>query len=252
MIEKNSRPSWKSVASTAITALVCSSAAFAGDYSEFRPIGFSPDGKVFAYEEFGIQDGSGFPYANRFYIDTETDSYLEGTPVRVRIDDEQASVGAARAKAAADAAAIEASSKASADPGVFAAFSPPTERGNDESFLRYQDAAITPYPFPGGAFTVELSQTPMRPPAACEALDVSIQGFSLQMKEKAGIATEHYLHVDDDIPASRNCPLSYALGGAMTHANPDATTTHAILVLVRSVGFEGPNGRWIAVTIRLN
>lgn len=252
MIEENSRASWKCAAVAGFAVLMCAQSALAGDYSEFRPIGFSPDGKVFAFEEFGVQDGSGFPYANRFYIDTETDSYLDGTPVRVRIDDEAATVGAARAKAAAEAAPIEAASKAAADPGVFAAFSPPTERGNDESFLRYQDAAITPYPFPGGAYAVELSQKPLKPPAECEALDVPIQGFMLQMKEKAGHAAELYLHIDDDIPASRNCPLSYAIGGAMTHANPDATTTHAILVLVRSVGFEGPNGRWIAVTKRLD
>jgi Predicted secreted protein len=242
----------KHLPSAALAVLLAASSAFAGDYAEFRPIGFSPDGKVFAFEEFGVQDGSGFPYANRFYIDTETDEYLKGTPIRVRIDDEAATVGAARAKAAAEAAAIEASSKAAADPGIFAAFAPVPERGNDETFLRYQAAPITPYPFPGGAFSVELSQKPLKPPASCEALDVPIQGFMLHMKEKEGASSDLFLHVDDGIPESRNCPLSYALGGAMIHANPDGTTTHAILVLVRSVGFEGPNGRWLAVTKRLD
>jgi predicted secreted protein len=46
---------------------------------------------VFAFEEYGVQDGSGFPYANRFYIDVDTDSFIVAdSPIRVRIDDEDA------------------------------------------------------------------------------------------------------------------------------------------------------------------
>ena len=40
--------------------------ASAGDTATPQVLGFSADGKVFAFEEYGIQDGSGFPYANRF------------------------------------------------------------------------------------------------------------------------------------------------------------------------------------------
>jgi predicted secreted protein len=54
---------------------------------------------TFAFEEYGVQDGSGFPYANRFYIDTANDSFLPGSPIRVRIDDDTATVEDARAQA---------------------------------------------------------------------------------------------------------------------------------------------------------
>src|SRR5690606_4210255 len=70
----------------------------AGDVAELDILGFSQNGGIFAFEEYGVQDGSGFPYANRYYIDTATDSYVKGTPVRVRIDDENASLQAARDK----------------------------------------------------------------------------------------------------------------------------------------------------------
>jgi hypothetical protein len=62
-------------------------------------LGFSADGGVFAFEQYGVQDGSGFPYAERFYIDVDNDSWLPGTPIRVRIDDETASVEDARQEA---------------------------------------------------------------------------------------------------------------------------------------------------------
>ena len=63
-------------------------AARAGDVAELEILGFTKDGGVFAFEEYGVADGSGFPYANRYYIDTATDTFLSGTPIRVRLDNE--------------------------------------------------------------------------------------------------------------------------------------------------------------------
>ena len=77
-------------------SLLSASAAGAGDVAEMRPIGYSPDGRYFAFEQFGEQDGSGFAYAEVQVIDTETDRYVEGTPVRVLIQREGASIGEAR------------------------------------------------------------------------------------------------------------------------------------------------------------
>lgn len=71
-------------------------AAHAGDVAELEILGFTGNGGIFAFEEYGVQDGSGFPYANRYYIDTADDSFLEGTPIRVRLDDENATLDAAR------------------------------------------------------------------------------------------------------------------------------------------------------------
>ena len=64
---------------TKATALLAASLAFAapasaGDRAQFNPIGFSEDGRYFAFEEFGIQDGSGFPYSNTFIIDLPADN----------------------------------------------------------------------------------------------------------------------------------------------------------------------------------
>ena len=68
----------------------CPVAASAGDYADRTILGFSPDGGVFAFEEFGVGDGSGFPYATVYLIDTERDEWVPGTPVRVgavRVDE---------------------------------------------------------------------------------------------------------------------------------------------------------------------
>ncbi|MGE6786024.1 DUF2259 domain-containing protein, partial [Ensifer adhaerens] len=44
-----------------LAAAATASPALAGDYAALQPIGFSADGNVFAFEEYGVQDGSGFP-----------------------------------------------------------------------------------------------------------------------------------------------------------------------------------------------
>ena len=82
-----------------LASLALAGPAKAGDVAQLEILGFSRDGKVFAFEEYGVQDGSGFPYANRYYIDTATDAFVRGSPVRVRLDDESASLDAARRQA---------------------------------------------------------------------------------------------------------------------------------------------------------
>jgi predicted secreted protein len=82
--------------------------AHAGDVAKLDIIGFSPDGSTFAYEEYGVQDGSGFPYSNRYYVDTATDTFLPKTPVRIRLNDENSSLEDARDEASRQAQGITA------------------------------------------------------------------------------------------------------------------------------------------------
>ena len=70
--------------------LAVAPASLAGDVAELEILGFSDDGSVFAFEEFGVLDGSGFPYSNRYYIDVDSDEFLPATPIRVRLEDENA------------------------------------------------------------------------------------------------------------------------------------------------------------------
>ena len=49
--------------------------AFAGDRALVDIIGYSENANYFAFEEFGIQDGSGFAYSNIYVVDLETDSW---------------------------------------------------------------------------------------------------------------------------------------------------------------------------------
>lgn len=230
-----------------VSVLLSLRAANAGEFSEFRPLGFSADGKVFAFEEFGIQDGSGFAFANRFFIDTTLDAFLPGSTVRVVIEDETASVGEARAEAAAKSASLETVYRFSDNPGVMAAFNPLSELESDAHRLRYLPLSLVPEFF--RPYTAQLTEKSLPASPSCDAMAEKTLGFRLEMTEVEGKPVSIVLHDDATLPKSRHCPRAYRLGGVVTH-HADGIWTHAFLVLHRSFGFEGEHGRWIAITRR--
>ncbi|CAN7386209.1 DUF2259 domain-containing protein [Rhizobium sp. LjRoot98] len=220
-------------------------AARAGDFASFQPIGFSEDGSVFAFEEYGVQDGSGFPYSNIFFVDTRKDTFLPGTPIRLRIDEENTSLAKVRAQTAAKAAALTQKLDLGANPGLLAAFNPITETESSPHRLTYRQYAVDP-PV-GGDFTLTLNEIPFAPSALCKDVTPQSAGFRLSYQTEDGTASDRVLHTDTAIPDSRKCPTGYRIGGVMVYNPPQGEPVHVVLVQVLSVGFEGRDGRWIAV-----
>jgi predicted secreted protein len=221
--------------------------ARSAEFSEVRPIGFSADGAVFAFEEFGVYDGSGFPFASRFFIDTVSDSFLPDSTIRVVIEDEEKTVADARAAAAAQSRDLEDQYSFLANPGVIAAFNPLSELDSDAHQLRYLPISVVPAFF--RPYTVQLTETKLPSDSPCDAMTEARLGFRLDLTEVEGEPVAIVLHEDGFLPKSRFCPTGYRLGGVVTHW-ADGVWTHAYLVLSQSFGFEGEHGRWMAVTHR--
>ena len=229
----------------ALAAALCAGPAFAGDAASMEVLGFSADGKVFAFEEYGVQDGSGFPYASRFYIDTAADSFLPGTPVRVTLQDEAATIAQARAQARQQAQAARPDAAFAENPGFAAGRNAITEISADPARM-----AVNPRPvFPpiDAPLEFRLEETAVAQPERCRDLG-EIRGFRLVRAATSPGGTAQTIHEDSGIPASRGCPLGYAIGGVQTFYPQAGKPVFAVLIAVRQVGFEGPNHRWIAVT----
>src|SRR6478609_780707 len=78
--------------------------ALAADGAAFNAIGYSPDGRYFAFEQYGVQDGSGFPYWDVFVIDLKANEWVKGSPYRALLESEEARPAAARDQARTAAA----------------------------------------------------------------------------------------------------------------------------------------------------
>jgi len=235
------------IAAAMLASALLADFAHAGDISSFQPIGFSPDGGVFAFEEYGVQDGSGFPYSTVFFIDTRQDEFLPDTPIRVRIDDENAGLAKARAETAAKAAALVKKFEMNGNPGLMAAFNPVTETESSAHRLTYRQYAVEP-PV-GGEFTLTLDEITLPPTALCKDVTPQSIGFRLGFQTEDGKASDRVLHTDTKIPDSRKCPTGYRIGGVMVHHPAGGDPVHVVLVQVLSFGFEGRDGRWIAIPV---
>lgn len=224
--------------------------ARAGDAANLEILGFSEDGSIFAFEQYGVQDGSGFPYAERFYIDVDADSWLSGTPIRVRIDDETASLEDARQEARAQAQSIIPDDDLAGNRGFTAGMNPVTEYSADPHRM-----AVNPRPvFPPVDDPLEfrIEEVTVSPPERCEGLGWDIKGFRLTRIDATPGGTTELVHEDGaSVPASRGCPLGYSLGAIQTYFPQGGSPAYAVLIAIRTFGFEGPDHRWMAITGRL-
>ncbi|WP_306118361.1 MULTISPECIES: DUF2259 domain-containing protein [unclassified Roseitalea] len=221
--------------------------ALAGDAARLNVLGFSADASIFAFEEYGIQDGSGFPYANRFYIDTATDTFLAGTPIRVRLDDEAADVAQARAMARDQGEAIVGDDVLADNRGWLAGFNAVTERSADPFVMTVNPRPV--FPPIDDPIEVRLEELGFVAEDTCAGVVDTLAGFRLVAIDPTPGGTTRLLHEDDRVPASRGCPLGYRIGGIQVADHPHGPDTYAVLIAVRSYGFEGPDHRWMAVTV---
>jgi predicted secreted protein len=221
--------------------------AHAGDTASVEILGFSQDGKTFAFEEYGIQEGSGFPYANRYYIDTDTDEFLPGTPILVRLDNEEAKLETARSQAQALGEQIMQDSVLATHRGETVGMNPLTELNADPFRMVVNPRTVLPQIDPTVEFRLE--EIPLAAPQGCESQGPAA-GFRLLRIDARNHGGTKLLHEDARIPKSRNCPNGYRIGAVQTYFG-SGRPAFAVLIAVRQYGFEGPDFRWIAVTGRL-
>jgi len=221
--------------------------AFAGDFAERKIIGFSPSGNHFAFEQFGIQDGSGFPYSEIFVINMKTDTWVSGTPIRVRIKNEKATLNQARQRARKKVAKMLKRLKIRR-PGRLLASAPVTEVGANPHELGFR-----PYGFQTSSEdvqTVLIDVFDLPGPAHCSNFGPKSKGFALSLRQSGnGNITEVYR--DKSLPKSRGCTQDYAISDIIMFPEFDKAKAMVALVSIFTHGFEGADRRFIAVKLPL-
>jgi len=217
---------------------------FAGDFAKREIHGFSIDGSLFAFEEFGVQDGSGFPYSNIYVIDTQTDKWTANSPYRVRLDDETKSVFDAREQSRMLAGTIM---KSFENRGNIVATNQATELDIDSKRMVANPRFVVPPIDARIEFRLEEKQFPAS--TTCEVFGPSV-GFRLLNIGTADGDKTVMIHDDTSIPESRGCPLRYDLADLVTYFPEGKSPVFAVLVRMQKIGFEGPDARYLAVTGR--
>lgn len=217
-------------------------AASAGDYADRTILGFSPDGGVFAFEEFGVGDGSGFPYATVYMIDTERDQWVSGTPIRVMHESEMETLANVREEARQRATPWMTHYDV-APRGRVVVSNPSSEASADPYEVRFTTDLYANWR--NHIWTLRLTPVPLPEPLWCQGLEPPLQGFRLVLANPDGAAET--IHDDTAIPASRACPQDYAIADVVTYFPEGREPVMVVLVHVISQGFEGPDRRFLAV-----
>ena len=255
-------------AGLALCAALLVGHASANDAAARRIIGFSPDGRYFAFEQYGTQEWSdnNSGYSEIAVIDTNDDSFVGGKPIKI-VDERENSgltLEDARRRAAAQAAPLLAK-YAIAVRGTRVAFDKltfPDEMLGRDYIARVEDASLKQLS-PETDDATRLSWIVLENVLADSAADcsgVSVEGQPAIPAGKArgfrlsfdrmddGGKTTKVLHEDKAVPASRDCPTSYSLSEAYVFEPKSGPPVIAVLVQRFGQGWEGRDRRFIAVT----
>jgi predicted secreted protein len=235
--------------------LFSATVAQAADGAQSRAIGFSPDGKYFAFEQYGTQDGSGFGYADIFIIDIGKDAWAPGTPVRVLDENESGSVDAARSRAAAQAAPVLSSLNvtSSYDTLLHRPFTDFTGDRRKVRFARYYASTADTGAYDAlGSYEIEVKDIALPVPANCTETDIAMPvGMEVTLTNLKTGTTRSFAR-DTVLPTSRGCAHGYDIEAVFAPSS-DAIQLDPVVALigVYTRGFEGSDRRFIAVPIEL-
>lgn len=237
-----------------VSLLLFASSARAADGATLGFMAYSPDTHYFAFEQMGVEDGSGSAYSEIFVIDLVKNSWIGDSPYRERTPEDSASMVPTRAAAMAKARPLLKQLNI-AEPADLLVVNPATEVASDRQhvqfdryFLSSQQGSIVQGDVPLNElrFELQIETTAATAPASCPAEDGTVTGFTLKLKSlKNGKTTE--LHKDQSIPDSRKCPVGYDIAAVVAPLNYPKVERLVAIVGVYSFGFEGSNRRYLAV-----
>lgn len=224
-------------------------AAFAGDYANLNFIGFSKDGRYLAFEEYGTADGSGYPYANVYFVDVAKNAYA-GKAVQIYIEKETATEASVRRQAKIAAAKkLRALGILEGNTGTHAV----SKRLNELDLVEQEKtgaekvrfAEIIGSMYRKGDYTLTLAETKATTKDCTEDYGYDFFKIELTLRNNEE-KTDKTLQKDATLPASRGCVLEYRIQDVFLYEGQIA-----VFLNTYTIGFEGPDMRHMVVTGKL-
>jgi len=229
-----------------VAAILMCFPAQAGDKALADIVGYSQDARYFAFEEFGIQDGSGFAFSSYYIVDLKEDRWVVGTPVRIVGEEDREPLAEIRARSAEmirphlENLAINLPAQSLASNGDGAP-------RNDGQILAFGLPLYTGPTDVIGDYTLKISHTQVAAAAPCaDWFESEALGFALEIEDH-GVARE--IHNDKTLPRSRGCPMAYRISEVFAPFHATDISHTVALISVFTHGFEGPDRRFLAVPL---
>jgi predicted secreted protein len=232
----------------ALLLALSAGAALAGDRAVADFIGYSEDGRYFAFEEFGVQDGSGFAYSSIYIIDLPADEWVAGSPYEAMANDADwdRSLHEVRADVMTEAAA-ELEALQITEPAEILVMLGDGVPGEDGKAMAFANPSWGPPGSTGdGELRLSLETFPADSPQDCVGY-IGEKGLGYALTYEANGQTVE-LHRDSGmLPNSRGCPVDYRLYAVL--ARFQGGSDRVAIISVYPFGFEGPDRRFLAVPL---
>jgi predicted secreted protein len=231
--------------------LIALGPAMGAERALLNVIGYDADGKYFAFEEYGIGDGSGGAYSHIYVVDLAADKWVYGSPFSVDTledaDPEAKPLAQVRAEALAKAQDKLKPLKIGT-PASILALNGDGEHGDMQRMRFWTPNCCGPDRTEDTAFTLALTTLPAKGADDCQdsyAEGQAVLGFMLTLDDGGD---EVVLHRDGDtLPRSRGCTLAYGIYTVVAQMNSGGS--RVAIIESWPFGFEGPDRRFIAVPI---
>lgn len=219
-------------------AILGATPACAWDTSSLADARFSSDGRYFSFVEYGQSSGRDLAYASMYVIDTVRDAWVSGTPVRVELEDIEASerdaLKAIRRKGAGLVSKYD----------LQTAGKPVLDREGAKRPNPTKESVSTPVPSLGSA-KIELHQRLAASAYSCSQDSERPRDFKMVLAGSGqSVVLADYL---GKLPRSRGCAQGYQISNVYVHS-AGKRRIMAALVGVYTLGWEGYDRRLIAVT----
>ncbi|MGL1922222.1 MAG: DUF2259 domain-containing protein [Hyphomicrobiales bacterium] len=220
-------------------------AAQARDAALSRIIGFSPDGKYFAFEQYGVGDASGLPFSEIFFIDTIKNTWVQD-PIRILIKDDNITLSQARIKAVVEATPIIKRLGTTLH-GFTVASNPITQEVTDRNNINF---GVFPDAPSYDRYNLKLTMRNFEN-EKCKsyAPDTKIFNLALTSLSNQGI-TRNY--ADNSLPTSRGCALDYSISEIHFFEATNGDVVFMTFVNVMSYGWEGLDRRFMVTPFYIN
>jgi predicted secreted protein len=237
-------------AASLIGFLLLAVPALAGDRALIDFLGYSDDGKYFAFEEYGVQDGSGFAYSDIYVVDLVADKWMYGSPFHAQANDTNwdRPLADVRAEAMGKAKDKLDEVKISRPVEILALLGDGVPDADGKQMVWRHTQCCMPGQTEDTDFTLTLETFPAKGADNCQdsyAEGMGVVGYGLTVRYGEE-STE--LHRDGaTLPKSRGCTLDYRLYAVVS---PFEDGFHRVAIISSyPFGFEGPDRRFLAVPI---
>ncbi len=218
----------------------------AGQDTQANPIGYSPEGRYFAYEEFGFREGGSQGFSTIYLVDLVQVSHVVGTPVTHSAPLSEQTLPQIRQRAYAEAEMILKSLQVR-EPATIVAMIGDGQLGVEENRLVFGVPTPDSVRKITGRYTLSLNTFETSSTIPCpDYLDTPPLGFSLSM-ESFGSSLDVY--VDRELPRSRECPHAYRLVSVILPFGATDISKGVGLVSVLTRGPQGDARHFIAVPL---